>query len=371
MDGEDHGSQKSSQHSVTSSIDASATESSITEAAQPASNMLIAPAQHPLEGPFSGLQDSMMDSHAQRTRPGVGHQFPKLLYIMLSRADSDGYASICSWRPHGRAFCIHNRDAFVARILPLYFRQTRFASFQRQLNLYGFYRMKRKGPDYRSYYQENFLRGRPDLAESIQRQKLKGEDEVRIKMEPDFSKMDAVGMDEAPSAPACDPLPLRREEGGEGLYKQLFPHVHSLRPRSLFPPVTSSPFLQDMQGSALSERPPFFSSLSTPNLFASSAQGNNLGDNDDGDNDDPFDWTIRDTRYSSDPDSERSPALQGIATQMIGDPSPLAPRSSSDYPHRYQMSTEEVAGMARFLEDVDLDSSPDPDGFDAIFNDGI
>ena len=57
--------------------------------------------------------------------------------------------------------------------MPQYFNQGKFASFQRQLNLYGFKRLTR-GPDTGSYYNELFLKGRPFLAQDIQRTKVKG-----------------------------------------------------------------------------------------------------------------------------------------------------------------------------------------------------
>ena len=64
-------------------------------------------------------------------------------------------------QPHGRSFLVHKTKEFTDRIMPKYFNQGKFASFQRQLNLYGFKRLTR-GPDAGSYYNELFLRGRPD-----------------------------------------------------------------------------------------------------------------------------------------------------------------------------------------------------------------
>ncbi|KAL7567258.1 hypothetical protein ACA910_016724 [Epithemia clementina (nom. ined.)] len=74
-------------------------------------------------------------------RGGVTTHFPAMLHAMLSLAEVDGYAHILSWQPNGRAFCVHHREQFVRRVLPLYFRQSHYASFQRQLNLYGFHRL--------------------------------------------------------------------------------------------------------------------------------------------------------------------------------------------------------------------------------------
>ena len=70
--------------------------------------------------------------------------FPLLLHAILTKAESDRYSHICHWKSHGRSFCVLDRDLFVTTIMPLYFRQSQFASFQRQLNLYGFERLSRK-----------------------------------------------------------------------------------------------------------------------------------------------------------------------------------------------------------------------------------
>jgi len=56
--------------------------------------------------------------------------------------------------PHGRAFHVHLPEKFVVDVMPKYFRHTRLSSFQRQLSLYGFTRLARKGPDRGAYYHE-------------------------------------------------------------------------------------------------------------------------------------------------------------------------------------------------------------------------
>ena len=78
--------------------------------------------------------------------PGQHDPFPQHLFYMLQQTEKEGRSDIVSWAPHGRAFGVHKRDEFVARVLPTYFKQTKLSSFQRQLALYGFKRIT-QGPD--------------------------------------------------------------------------------------------------------------------------------------------------------------------------------------------------------------------------------
>ena len=55
----------------------------------------------------------------------------------------------------------------------MWFSQTKFASFQRQLNLYGFRRLT-SGPDKGAYYHEHFLRGQRARVQQLNRHKIKG-----------------------------------------------------------------------------------------------------------------------------------------------------------------------------------------------------
>jgi hypothetical protein len=64
--------------------------------------------------------------------------FPSKLHRMLDDCEQNGNERIVSWLPSGRAFRVFKRDEFLKTICPKYFQQTKFKSFQRQLNLYGF-----------------------------------------------------------------------------------------------------------------------------------------------------------------------------------------------------------------------------------------
>jgi len=105
-------------------------------------------------------------------RGGASAPFPIKLHEMLERVEADGNAHIVSWQPHGRCFVVHKPDLFRV-ILPQYFKLSKIASFQRQLNLYGFQRLTR-GLDKGGYYHEMFLRGKAFLSPRIMRVKVKG-----------------------------------------------------------------------------------------------------------------------------------------------------------------------------------------------------
>lgn len=109
----------------------------------------------------------------QRYLGGVSDPFPTKLHDLLRQLEDDGLSSVIGWMPHGRAFAVHDKQRFINDIMPKYFKQSRYTSFQRQLNLYGFVRLS-NGPDNGAYYNELFLRGKPSLCHKIFRTKCKG-----------------------------------------------------------------------------------------------------------------------------------------------------------------------------------------------------
>jgi hypothetical protein len=109
----------------------------------------------------------------QPAKGGVTVPFPLKLHEMLDQIEADGLADVISWQPHGRCFVVHEPKSFSDSVMPTYFRQTKFASFQRQLNLYGFSRLT-SGRDKGGYYHELFLKGKRFLCHRIVRLKIKG-----------------------------------------------------------------------------------------------------------------------------------------------------------------------------------------------------
>lgn len=99
---------------------------------------------------------------------------------------------IISWQPHGRCFKVHDIKAFENEVLPHFFPQQRkYASFRRQLSIYGFKRLLKTGSDQNGYYHEMFLRGKSYLCRLIPRvvKKQNTFDNSNLQDEPDFSKM--------------------------------------------------------------------------------------------------------------------------------------------------------------------------------------
>ncbi|KAL7530485.1 hypothetical protein ACHAWF_003396 [Thalassiosira exigua] len=87
--------------------------------------------------------------------------FPARVHEMLS--DAANYHAVV-WMPHGRAFKVLDKEALVASIFARYsISCTKYESFSRQLNAWGFKRLYQSGPDLGCFYHECFLRGMPDL----------------------------------------------------------------------------------------------------------------------------------------------------------------------------------------------------------------
>lgn len=86
------------------------------------------------------------------------HVFPEKMHYILLELENEGSRDIVSWLPHGRAFMVHSLKLFEEEILSKWFNMTKYTSFQRQMNLYGFRRVA-KGVDKGAYYHELFSKG--------------------------------------------------------------------------------------------------------------------------------------------------------------------------------------------------------------------
>jgi hypothetical protein len=101
-------------------------------------------------------------------------QFPWKLHDMLEDADVEGFSDIVSWLPDSaNSFKVHQPGVFVLDIMPRYFKKIQFPSFRRQINMWGFERIKR-GAGKGGYRDPNFIRGMPWRCCMMTRVKIKG-----------------------------------------------------------------------------------------------------------------------------------------------------------------------------------------------------
>jgi len=138
---------------------------------------------------FTDEEALMQIGHTSNQKSTI-ETFPIKLHKIMERADVDGYSHIISWLPHGRAIRIHDSKAFVAKIMPRYFYISKYTSFIRQLSIYGFRKVSRKGIDKGAYYHDLFLSGRPGLCAGISR--LKSRPTLKSKFEPNFYQMPPI-----------------------------------------------------------------------------------------------------------------------------------------------------------------------------------
>lgn len=179
-----------------------------------------------------------------KAKGGVITPFPVKLHSMLDMIEADGLANVVSWQPHGRCFVVHRTKEFVNHVMPKYFKQTKMASFQRQLNLYGFSRIT-GGIDKGGYYHELFLRGKVSLAYDIHRMRVKGTG-VRMPTNPDkepnFYALPPISTNMVAALPTSQPsLPEQKEK--DIVFFEGCP-FHYLEPSSLppVPPLLTSSF---------------------------------------------------------------------------------------------------------------------------------
>ena len=131
-----------------------------------------------VQGSSTVSPNSAKSSKEKRSTFHKEFQFPWRLYGMLERANEEDFSSIVSWMPgDDSSFKVHDPDNFVQTVMPKFFHQTKYKSFQRQLNLYGFLRVKGDG----GYRHPNFQKGRKFLLAKINRVKIKGNGRPRYR----------------------------------------------------------------------------------------------------------------------------------------------------------------------------------------------
>jgi hypothetical protein len=113
------------------------------------------------------------------TSGGCESQFPGKLHDLIAYAEGEGLESIISWDSNGRAFRVNDPNMLVD-ILPLCFYQTKYRSFQRQLNMWAFERIL-EGPGKGAFWHPYFIRGQKYLCREMNRQTFQALSPVRYR----------------------------------------------------------------------------------------------------------------------------------------------------------------------------------------------
>lgn len=117
-----------------------------------------------------------------KTRPA----FVMKIWLMVNDPANHNYIR---WSDDGESFLVVHREDFMKNILPKYFKHNNFASFVRQLNMYGWHKIQdvtsgsmkedRSQEEVLQFKNPKFVRDREDLLDSIVRNKAGSADETQ------------------------------------------------------------------------------------------------------------------------------------------------------------------------------------------------
>ena len=134
--------------------------------------------------------------------------FPMRLHKMLDDAEKQCFQDVVSWLPDGKTFKVHEVSKFADRIMGSYFNQTKFKSFQRQLNLYGFTRIL-NGPWRGGYVHKLFIRRERTLCEKMVRKHVPKKRNISHKMGTSNQQRDATMELKRATKDVSSPTPSR------------------------------------------------------------------------------------------------------------------------------------------------------------------
>ncbi|OQR89931.1 HSF-type DNA-binding protein, partial [Thraustotheca clavata] len=121
--------------------------------------------QYQPSSPASSLNDhDLLMTSTKKRKVGVP-KFLRYLYQILDKEDP----SIISWANSGTSIQILDTDRVAQYILPKYFKHSKYASFQRQLNYFGFRKWTKSQTNICTFSHPEFRQNRPDRLHLIKR----------------------------------------------------------------------------------------------------------------------------------------------------------------------------------------------------------
>ena len=106
--------------------------------------------------------------------------FPDKLHDVLDYAEKRGLNNVIEWTDRGHSFMVHD-PAKLLQLLPKFFGQTQYRSFQRQLGMWYFDRIQQPGDGGRStlYRHPYFIRGQKAICKNLTREMFKRDPVVK------------------------------------------------------------------------------------------------------------------------------------------------------------------------------------------------
>ena len=118
--------------------------------------------------PAATVEQARGDDSKPDLVKGPAPTFPANLHNMLEQAEMQGFDDIIAWEPGGTAFKIKDQGSLEREVLPRFFKHSKYKSFLRQLQHYGFSRVSR-GPSRGRCWHELFQRGMSNMLPKLRR----------------------------------------------------------------------------------------------------------------------------------------------------------------------------------------------------------
>eukprot|EP00934_Nitzschia_sp_Nitz4_P000463 Nitzschia sp. Nitz4//scaffold57_size113557//97646//98602//NITZ4_004007-RA/size113557-processed-gene-0.19-mRNA-1//1//CDS//3329554894//463//frame0 len=139
---------------------------------------------------------SGLSTYRSKKSGAKSQHFPQRLHNLMEYVEQQGLQHVITWVFQGRGVMIHNPDGLV-KLLPLFFSQTKYRSFRRQLNMWHFERIE-SGPHKGAFIHPYFVRDDRELSSCMSRQvslKEPRRDPTMISIEPETFALDSDILD--------------------------------------------------------------------------------------------------------------------------------------------------------------------------------
>jgi hypothetical protein len=124
----------------------------------------------------SNLGDGNHGDYNQQQTQASQNSITAFLAKLWALVNDPSCDDLIAWDPTGGSFHVYDQARFAREILPRYFKHNNFASFIRQLNMYGFRKMStiehgslKNERDDIEFAHPHFIRGQESLLELIKR----------------------------------------------------------------------------------------------------------------------------------------------------------------------------------------------------------